>query len=95
MMTSLACQLRNAIPKHFMFLLGLVVAGFAVVSGDFDRVDVNKDGTIDREEFKVIAPAVESFFASISAKVAPAMEDAGFMSAFVNSVVRISLNASS
>lgn len=79
----------GALSRLPMVMLSLMLLKIAVASasGDFDRVDMNKDGLIDQEEFKVIAPAVEAFFESISAKVAPALEDAGFMSAFVNSVV--------
>ena len=80
-----------SIPRNFasaIILLATAIGfAFAASSENFDKVDANHDGSIDREEFKAIATVVDGFFGAIPESVKPILEDAGFTSAFLNSLV--------
>ncbi len=77
---------NNSICALF-FLATAVGYTLAASSENFDKVDANHDGTIDREEFKAIATVVDGFFGTIPDAVKPILEDAGFTAAFLNSLV--------
>jgi hypothetical protein len=68
-------------------IVALCVA-FPITYANFDLLDANHDGAIDRDEFKKIAPAVEDFLKNVPESVIPVLEDVGFISALFNSLVR-------
>lgn len=73
------------------------------MSGSFEEVDANRDGSIDRSEFQKVSPAIDAFRGAfpimdaaskamaadpvVAVRMFPNMQDEGFVSAFINALV--------